>query len=128
MFKFRHALAAAALLVAAIQPASAADKLTVVLDWFVNPDHAALVVAQEKGFFAEAGLDVGKSPGELQIDPRIGQIGADGDEPGDSGLSGPVQHGLQVIFCRITADEVAVGIHKHVFLPLTMLACLWSYP
>lgn len=58
MFKFRHALAAAALLVAAIQPASAADKLTVVLDWFVNPDHAALVVAQEKGFFAEAGLDV----------------------------------------------------------------------
>jgi len=58
MIKFRHALAAAALLVAAVQPASAADKLTVVLDWFVNPDHAALVVAQEKGFFAEAGLDV----------------------------------------------------------------------
>lgn len=39
-------------------PAHAAEKMTVVLDWFVNPDHAALVVAQEKGFFAEAGLDV----------------------------------------------------------------------
>lgn len=58
MFKFRHILAAAGLLAAAIQPAQAADKMTVVLDWFVNPDHAALVVAQEKGYFAEAGLDV----------------------------------------------------------------------
>ena len=36
----------------------AADKLTVILDWFVNPDHAPLVVAREKGFFADAGLDV----------------------------------------------------------------------
>ena len=39
-------------------PAHAADKLTVMLDWLVNPDHAALIVAQEKGYFAEAGLDV----------------------------------------------------------------------
>lgn len=39
-------------------PVQAADKLTVILEWFVNPDHAALVVAQEKGYFAEAGLDV----------------------------------------------------------------------
>lgn len=47
----------AALTVAAL-PASAADKVTVMLDWFVNPDHAPLVVAKEKGFFADAGLDV----------------------------------------------------------------------
>ncbi len=39
-------------------PAQAAQKLTVVLDWFVNPDHAALVVAQEKGFFTDADLEV----------------------------------------------------------------------
>jgi putative hydroxymethylpyrimidine transport system substrate-binding protein len=39
-------------------PASAADKLTVILDWFVNPDHAPLVVAKQKGFFADEGLDV----------------------------------------------------------------------
>ncbi len=39
-------------------PAAAQDKLTVMLDWFVNPDHAPLVVAQEKGFFKEAGLEV----------------------------------------------------------------------
>lgn len=52
------AAAAALLSTLAVAPARAADKLTVVLDWFVNPDHAALVVAQEKGWFAEAGLDV----------------------------------------------------------------------
>lgn len=39
-------------------PAQAADKLTVLLDWFVNPDHATLIIAQEKGFFAQAGLEV----------------------------------------------------------------------
>ena len=39
-------------------PAPAAEKMTVILDWFVNPDHAPLIVAREKGFFAEAGLEV----------------------------------------------------------------------
>ncbi len=39
-------------------PSLAAEKMTVLLDWFVNPDHAPLIVAKEKGFFAEAGLDV----------------------------------------------------------------------
>lgn len=36
----------------------AADKLNVLLEWFVNPDHAPLVVAQQKGYFEEVGLDV----------------------------------------------------------------------
>ncbi len=39
-------------------PATAAEALTVLLDWFVNPDHAPLVVAREKGFFADAGVEV----------------------------------------------------------------------
>ena len=39
-------------------PVEAAEKLTVMLDWFVNPDHATLIIAQEKGYFAEAGLEV----------------------------------------------------------------------
>lgn len=41
-----------------IAPAHAAEKFSVMLDWFVNPDHAPLIVAFEKGYFAEAGLDV----------------------------------------------------------------------
>jgi putative hydroxymethylpyrimidine transport system substrate-binding protein len=39
-------------------PAQAADKLTVMLEWFVNPDHATMVVARERGLFAEQGLEV----------------------------------------------------------------------
>lgn len=38
--------------------AHAAERLTVLLDWFVNPDHAPLIVAQERGYFAAHGLDV----------------------------------------------------------------------
>lgn len=33
-------------------------KLIVLLDWFANPNHAPLFVAQEKGFFKEQGLEV----------------------------------------------------------------------
>ncbi|NVP53974.1 ABC transporter substrate-binding protein [Mycoplana rhizolycopersici] len=39
-------------------PSLASDKLTVLLEWFVNPDHATMVIAREKGFFADVGLDV----------------------------------------------------------------------
>jgi putative hydroxymethylpyrimidine transport system substrate-binding protein len=39
-------------------PAQAADRLTVLLDWFVNPDHGPLIVARERGFFAAEGLEV----------------------------------------------------------------------
>ncbi len=39
-------------------PAVAAENLIVMLDWFINPDHGPLLVAQEGGFFAARGLDV----------------------------------------------------------------------
>jgi len=34
------------------------QKLTVMLDWFPNPDHAPLIIAQQQGFFKEQGLEV----------------------------------------------------------------------
>jgi putative hydroxymethylpyrimidine transport system substrate-binding protein len=37
---------------------AASEKISVVLDWFVNPDHGPLFVALEKGFFSRQGLDV----------------------------------------------------------------------
>lgn len=49
-------LAALALLIAL--PAQAAEKLTVALDWTPNTNHVGLYVAQAKGWFADAGLDV----------------------------------------------------------------------
>ncbi len=41
-----------------IPSASAADKLTVILDWFINPDHAPILIAQELGYFAAQDLAV----------------------------------------------------------------------
>ncbi len=35
-----------------------AEALTILLDWFINPDHGPIIVAYEKGFFAEEGLEV----------------------------------------------------------------------
>ena len=42
----------------AATPAVAQDEMTVVLDWFVNPDHGPIIIAQEQGYFADAGLKV----------------------------------------------------------------------
>ena len=58
MRKCTLVLVALAVLLLPCQRADAADKLTVILDWFVNPDHAPLYVALEKGFFKDRGLEV----------------------------------------------------------------------
>ncbi len=55
---FALALAGLAILTAAPAGAGENEKLTVILDWFVNPDHAPLYVALENGYFADRGLDV----------------------------------------------------------------------
>jgi len=46
--------------VAALAPATAfsTEKLTLMLDWFPNVDHTPIYVAQEKGYFADNGIDV----------------------------------------------------------------------
>ncbi len=56
----------------AASPAQAADRLTILLDWFVNPDHAALIIAQEKGFFARHDLVVELvAPADPSAPPRL---------------------------------------------------------
>lgn len=66
-------LAGAALATAlALSPAVAQEKLTVLLDWFVNPDHAPLVIAQEGGFFERAGLEVEMiAPADPSAPPKL---------------------------------------------------------
>lgn len=72
--------------------ARAADKLTVILEWFVNPDHAPLVVAKEKGFFTEAGLDVELvAPADPNDPPKLVAAGQ-----ADLGISYQPQLHLQV--------------------------------
>lgn len=58
MSLIRSIAVASAVTFASIVPATAADKLTVLLEWFVNPDHAPMVVAEELGLFGDADLDV----------------------------------------------------------------------
>ena len=45
------------------------DKITLLLDWFVNPDHGPIIIAQEKGIFEEAGLKVEIIPPANPSDP-----------------------------------------------------------
>ncbi|WP_116081831.1 ABC transporter substrate-binding protein [Tropicimonas sp. IMCC34011] len=47
-----------ALFLLAAPPAVAQDQMSVMLDWFVNPDHGPIIVAQEQGYFAEVDLEV----------------------------------------------------------------------
>jgi len=39
-------------------PLWAQDQMTLLLDWFVNPDHGPIIIAQEKGYFTDVDLDV----------------------------------------------------------------------
>lgn len=55
-----------------VLPAAAQDKVRVLLDWFVNPDHAALVVAKQRGIFARHGLDVELiAPADPNAPPKL---------------------------------------------------------
>ncbi|WP_109313870.1 ABC transporter substrate-binding protein [Ruegeria sp. AU67] len=63
-------MTAIALLAAA--PAWAEDKMTVLLDWFVNPDHGPIIVAQENGYFADEGLEIEiVPPADPSAPPRL---------------------------------------------------------
>jgi putative hydroxymethylpyrimidine transport system substrate-binding protein len=56
--KLRLTVLATLAILATAGDAYAADKLTVLLDWYVNANHAPLIVAKEGGYFERAGLDV----------------------------------------------------------------------
>ncbi|HAT87485.1 MAG TPA: ABC transporter ATP-binding protein [Rhizobiales bacterium] len=57
-------------------PAFAADKLSLILDWFVNPDHGPIIVAQEKGYFKEQGLEVEViAPADPADPPKLAAAG-----------------------------------------------------
>ncbi len=89
-------------------PNSDPQKLTVMLDWFVNPDHAALVVAQEKGFFTAQGLNV-----ELQTP-------ADPNDPPKLAAAGKVD--LAVSY------QPQVHIHVNAGLPIKRIGTLIATP
>lgn len=64
-----RAVLAAALSFILVAPAGAADRMTLILDWFINPDHGPVIVAQENGYFAEQGLEIEIIPPADPSDP-----------------------------------------------------------
>jgi len=118
------ALALASLLTAA--PARAADQLTVLLDWFVNPDHAALIIARERGFFEAADLEVELiAPADPNDPPKLVAAGQ-----ADIAVSYQPQLHLQVaegLPLRRIATAVATPLNSLVVLadgPIQSLADL----
>lgn len=56
----------------AVAQVAAAEKVTILLDWFINPDHGPLFVAEELGLFAEQGLEVELiEPADPSAPPRL---------------------------------------------------------
>ncbi|MDD0823360.1 ABC transporter substrate-binding protein [Mannheimia sp. AT1] len=69
--KLHRTLTAIATLLVA-QSTMAKEKISLMLDWFVNPDHAAIIVAQQKGYFAEQGLEVEIiEPADPSMPPKL---------------------------------------------------------
>ncbi len=49
-----------------------AEKTTLMLDWFVNPDHGPIIVAKQQGLFKEQGLDIEiQEPADPSMPPKL---------------------------------------------------------
>lgn len=52
--------------------ASAKERVTLMLDWYLNPDHAPIIVAEQIGAFKEQGLEVNIiPPSDPSLPPRL---------------------------------------------------------
>ena len=62
----------AALLTIVSTSVTAAEKLTVLMDWFTNPDHAQLILAKELGYFKDEELEVELvEPADPSLPPKM---------------------------------------------------------
>ena len=65
------------LLLAFTSQSFAADKMTLLLDWFINPDHGPIIIAQENGYFADQNLEVEIiPPADPSAPPRLVAAGS----------------------------------------------------
>lgn len=72
MKKLFAAVISAVIGTTAVAQMAAAEKVTILLDWFINPDHGPLFVAEELGLFAEQGLEVELiEPADPSAPPRL---------------------------------------------------------
>jgi len=116
---FAALLAALALLSAQPAFAQQPEKLTLLLDWFVNPDHAPIIIAKERGLFAKRGLDVQLvEPSDPSAPPRLVAAGQ-----GDIAVS------YQPSFTRAVSQGIPiVRVGTLVATPLNTLTVLADGP
>ena len=50
-------------------PVLAQDRLAIILDWFINPNHGPIIIAEQNGYFQEQGLIVEVVPPADPADP-----------------------------------------------------------
>ena len=59
-------------LLASAAPTGKHKELTLMLEWFINPDHAPIIVAQEKGYFDQEGINVTiQEPADPNLPPKL---------------------------------------------------------
>jgi putative hydroxymethylpyrimidine transport system substrate-binding protein len=121
----RHALAGFALGAAGLaRPAAGADKITVLLDWFLNPDHAALVIAKTQGYFAKRNLEVELVvPADPSAPPKLVAAGK-----GDYAVSYQPQLQMLVATERPSESLPLVRVGVLVAQPLNSLVSLADGP
>ena len=55
-----------------VSPAFAQDKVTLLLDWFINPDHGPIILAEELGYFDDQNLEVAiMPPADPSVPPKL---------------------------------------------------------
>ncbi len=92
MKTLRTTILTALIMVGTATSAMALEKVTVLLDWFVNPDHAPLFVALERGYFANHGLEVEMiAPSNPNDPPKLVAAGK-----ADIAVSYQHQHQMQI--------------------------------
>ncbi|MGR5122902.1 ABC transporter substrate-binding protein [Vibrio harveyi] len=67
-------MSAAALLASVVSTnvLAAEKEMTLMLDWFVNPNHGPIVIAKERGYFKEQGLKVNiQEPADPSTPPKL---------------------------------------------------------
>lgn len=71
-FFAKKLLTAGALSLVMSTQAFAEDKITLLLDWFINPDHAPIIIAEKKGYFKEQDLKVDiQEPADPSMPPKL---------------------------------------------------------
>lgn len=62
----------AALAITLASQSAFAQKVTLMLDWFVNPDHGPIIVAKQQGLFEAQGLDIEiQEPADPSLPPKL---------------------------------------------------------